>query len=143
MYNVIVAYKYILGGCIISMSKQDMPIKRNKVKINLTISSRLRDKAESLSDGNLSNFAENAISYYIGALDKEKELKIKAAEETLKAKQDKDKDASAMLLKLLTAHPELLKEITEQTVHKKQKTNTGNNDDEDTSFDCEADMYLE
>ena len=53
------------------MSEIPVTIKQNKIKINATISKRLRDKANHFSDGNFSNFVETAIAYYVGALEKE------------------------------------------------------------------------
>ena len=95
--------------------------KQNKVKINATISPRLRDKALALSDGNFSNFVETAIAYYVGALDTRQELKQREAEEAIKSKKADEHDLASALLKLaaenqeflkfISAHPELLQEI--------------------------------
>ena len=93
-------------------------IKRNKVKINATVSKRVRDSAIELADENFSNFVENAIVYYIGALDKEKEMKLKEAEEQLRAKEVEERDLISIILKLVSNHPELLNEYNE--LRKKQ-----------------------
>lgn len=102
-----------------------MPPKQNKVKINATISPRLRDKALALSDGNLSNFVGEAIAYYAGSLEKERELKQKEADEAAISKQSSEKDYAALLLRLVTAHPELLQEITESK-NEKGTSKSGN-----------------
>lgn len=112
----------------------EMPIKQNKVKINATISPRLRDKALALSDGNLSSFVSEAIAYYAGALEKERMLKQKESDDSVKSKQAKDNDLAMMFLKLIANHPELLPELTGKQSSKRQN----NNDDDD----YETEEYL-
>jgi len=95
--------------------------KQNKVKINATVSKRVRDRVFELSEDNVSNFVENAIVYYIGALDKEREIKLKEAEEQLKVKETEEKDLVSIILRLVSNHPELLTEYNE--LRKKQPSN--------------------
>ena len=101
-----------------SMSDDGMNvIKQNKVKINATVSKKTKTKAEeyAVSDdyGSFSNFVETAMIYYMGALEKEQEIKLKEAEEQLKKNQNEEKDIVTVILKLISNHPELLDEYNE------------------------------
>ena len=103
------------------METDTVPQKQNKVKINATINYTIYNKAVAYAGDNFSNFVEICIAYYVGALDKEKELKQKEAEESVKSKKAEDQDLASALLKLaaenqeflkfISAHPELLQEI--------------------------------
>ena len=92
-------------------------IKQNKVKINATVSKKTKTKAEEYAAsedyGSFSNFVETAMIYYMGALEKEQEIKLKEAEEQLKKNQKEEKDIVTVILKLISNHPELLNEYNE------------------------------
>lgn len=107
-------------------------IKQTKVKINATINRTIYNKAVAYAGENFSNFVETCIAYYIGALDKEKELKQKEAEEAVKLKQAEDIDLAATLIKLLKNHPELLSEVSGKRNHKRNHNNNNDCDDYET-----------
>lgn len=93
------------------------PIKQNKAKINATVSKWVKDKAEKYAEsdeyGSFSNFIETAMTFYMGSLEKERELIERNNEELIKEKQKECQETTSLLIKLLTLHPELLQEIKE------------------------------
>jgi len=99
-------------------------IKQNKVKLNATVSGWVDRKAKDhLNDvdekgnllfGNYSNFVESAMIYFISALDTEERIKQKSEDEKVKRIKDEDKNAASLLLKLITNHPELINEISNE-----------------------------
>jgi Arc/MetJ-type ribon-helix-helix transcriptional regulator len=99
-------------------------IKQNKVKISATISPYLRKRIEEYlkSDefSSLSDFVSIAAAELIGKLDNEKEMKKAEADAEMKKRQSESLDAAALLIKLLTKHPELLSEIQEERKEEKE-----------------------
>lgn len=96
------------------MSEDNMgEIKRNKVKMTVTVSKRVKDKVSEYGEDNISNFVENSIMYYLGALEKEKELKLKEARDELKQKSEAENELIKTILQLVSNHPELLDEYNE------------------------------
>jgi len=114
------------------MGEGDMTkIKQNKVKFSATVSARIKNKAveygETPEYGSLSNFVETAMNYYLGAIEKEDSLRIQSLEEELRAAEAEIErinmergNASAVLLKLLKKHPELIDDV-----NKLMKTSAG------------------
>lgn len=102
-------------------------IKQNKEKLNASVSYWIKKKAleygESEEYGSLSNFVEIALAYYLGSLNKEMELKQKAADDQAKQKSIEDKNAATLLMKLLLKHPELIQELNES--EPKNETSSG------------------
>jgi len=115
------------------MSEDGMTkIKQNKVKFSATVSARIKKKAVEYGNtpdyGSLSNFVESAMNYYLGAIEKEDDMRIQSLEEDLRAAEAEIErinvergNASVVLLKLLKTHPELIDDV-----NKLMKTSTGN-----------------
>ena len=84
-------------------------------KMGITVSKKVKQQAEEYSNtseyASTSNFVENAISYYIGALNKENELKYEECKKELERLRKENERHSSALLKLLTNHPELINEV--------------------------------
>lgn len=118
-----------------------MASRQNKVKINASVARKTNEEYDKLGNatdsegrpvyGGKSNVIETALNFYLGSLEKEKEIKIKELERELKrandelsyvkagydekirlleAEQKKNKD---LLFRLLIKHPELANEIKE------------------------------
>lgn len=109
--------------------------KMNKAQLNVSVSEEAKLKTEeygaSGSYGSASNFVENALFYYIGALNREKEIKLETYARELEAKLEASTEEldvckkdmarlqkvnelhTATILKLLTKYPELVGEVNE------------------------------
>jgi leucyl-tRNA synthetase len=124
------------------MSKSTM----NKVQLNTTVSVWAKQKADEYgaSDGfsSTSNFVESAIIYYMGAIERENELKYDEYKKELQTKyedcnkelqtkyedcnkelqrlRDEYNKQSTMLIKLLSNHNDLIEEVNnlEKSTHK-------------------------
>lgn len=114
-------------------------LRQNKEKLSVTVSKKVKDDYEKLGNaleyGGLSNVVETALNFYLGALYKENEIKVKQLQEELTALKDeydsklklseaehkKDRD---ILFSLLTNHSELIPEYNElkESVSKPKET---------------------
>lgn len=95
----------------------DVMAKMNKDRLNVTLSSEAKQRAEELGAtrefGSASNFVESAIWYYLGAREKNSELKYEACQKEMeKLKEDCERNRDT-LLKLLSKHNELITEANE------------------------------
>ncbi|MEN6290951.1 MAG: hypothetical protein ABFD07_02900 [Methanobacterium sp.] len=92
-------------------------IKRKRAKIGTTISPDIKSKAEEYGNGpgysGLSNFIEIALTYYMGALDRENEIKFEECKKELERLRTENERNSSIILKLLTRYPELIQEVNE------------------------------
>lgn len=111
------------------MSDDDMVVrKQNKVKINATVSKWTKTKSEEYAAtedySSFSNFVETALNYYMGAIEKERDLKLKEAEDLLMSRQQEGKELVTVILQLISNHPELLPEYND--LRKKQPSSCDN-----------------
>lgn len=88
--------------------------KQNKEKTSVSISAPLKERSDALvandKYANFSNFVETTIAYYLGARDKELELELKKCKEEIERLRDENEKKSALIIKLLSDHQELIAE---------------------------------
>jgi hypothetical protein len=109
--------------------------KANKESLHITLSKSTKRKAEEYGNseeyGSASNFAESSFLYYMGALNKEREIELETRIKELEAERkasNKELDLckieierlrkanerhTAMILKLLNKYPELVNDMNE------------------------------
>lgn len=91
--------------------------KMNKVQLNTTVSDEAKRKAEeygaSAAYSSTSNFVETAIWYFIGAIEREKEMNYEECKKEVDRLRQENERNAAVLLKLLSMYPELVTEANE------------------------------
>jgi hypothetical protein len=95
----------------------DIMARMNKAQLNVSVSEEVKLKTEeygtSDSYGSASNFVENAIMYYVGAIERERELKYEECKKELERLKKENTQQSSTILKLLNKHQELVDEVNE------------------------------
>ena len=89
--------------------------KMNKVQLNTTVSEEAKRKADTYGGsptyGSTSNFVETAIWYYIGAIEREKEMKFEECKNELERMRQENEHRASIILKLLSKYPDLTKDV--------------------------------
>jgi len=95
----------------------------NKAQLNISVSEEAKRKSEeygaTIAYSSTSNFVETAIWYYIGSIEREQELQYEACLKEIERLQKENERNAAVLLKLLSKHPELVTDANDM-----QKQNT-------------------
>lgn len=100
--------------------------KMNKAQLNVSVSEEAKTKADefgaSEAYGSTSNFVETAIWYYIGAIERERELKYEECKKELERLRKENVQQSSTILKLLNNHQDLVDEVNEIEQHARSVT---------------------
>lgn len=105
--NVFIQIRTVTSG--------DCMAKMNKEPLNVTVSKYVKTRAEEYGAsgkfGSASNFAESAMLYFIGAQEARLELELEKCRKELQEIKEEAEHSRAILLKILTKHPELIAEV--------------------------------